>query len=100
MSKEDIRVLKIICLPGDRTLKAYVDVQVGSWTINDWRILQKPDERVQILGPQVSYRDSKGTIRYRNLLLIPNELRQRIEVAILSSWEKESKGERNNGSNE
>lgn len=90
-TSEEIQVLKVIRLPGDRTLKAYVDVQVDDWIIYDWRILQRPGERLQVSVPQVTYRDKEGTVRFRALLSIPRDLRQRIEVAILSAWEKELK---------
>ena len=89
MSKSEISVLKVTRLRGDRPLKAYVDVQIGSWVINDWRIIDRPGKAIEVNYPSVSYSDSQGTIRYRSLLSIPMELRQRVEVAILSMWEKE-----------
>jgi DNA-binding cell septation regulator SpoVG len=91
MDESNIKVLKITRLPGDRSLKAYVDLQIGEWVVNDWRIVHRKDERVQVNYPSVSYRDAQGTIRYRALLSVPGELKQRIEVAILSAWEKERK---------
>ena len=38
MVEQDIRVLKLTRLPGDRPLKAYVDIQIGDWVINDWQM--------------------------------------------------------------
>ena len=77
MSKSEISVLKVTRLRGDRPLKAHVDVQIGSWVINDWRIIDRPGKAIEVNYPSVSYSDSQGTIRYRSLLSIPMELRYR-----------------------
>lgn len=90
-----IRVIEIKLMNGDKPLKAFATVQVGDWTIYDWRIVQQNGNQAWISVPQVSWRDSKGRVRYRALLSIPGELKQPIEVAILSAWEKE----RQNGDN-
>jgi len=74
---------------GDKPLKAFASVQVGDWVINDWRVIQKPGQRAWVSVPQTSWKDKEGKIQYRALLSIPGELKQRIEVAILSAWEKE-----------
>jgi len=42
--------------------------------------------------PQMSWKDAEGKKKYKALLSIPRELKQRIEVAILSAWEKEKSG--------
>jgi hypothetical protein len=91
MDESNIKVPKITRLPGDRLLKAYVDFQIWEWVVNDWRIVRRKGDRVQVNYPSVSYRDTQGMIRYRALLSVPGELKQRIEVAILSAWEKERK---------
>ena len=77
MSKSEISILKVTRLRGDRPLKAFVDVQIGSWVVNDWRIIHRPGKAIEVNYPSVSYRDSQGTIRYRSLLSIPMELRYR-----------------------
>ena len=40
MSKSEISVLKVTRLRGDRPLKAHVDVQIGSWVINDRQMVR------------------------------------------------------------
>ena len=78
-------------LPGDRPVKAFYDVQIGDWMTFDWRLIKKDGQRAYVSVPQTSWRDAFGKIQYRALLSIPGELKQRIEVAILSAWEKELK---------
>ena len=89
----DVEVVELKLIRGSsRSLKAVADVRVGDWEINNWKIVQQNDHRVQVEMPQVAWRDSSGQIRFRKLLSIPGELRQRIEVAILSAWEREKQG--------
>ena len=85
----EIKVIEIRLLGDDRPIKAFVDVQIGDWIIHDWRILKRNDERAWVCVPQVSWKDPNGKVKYRSLLSIPRELQQRVEVAILSAWEKE-----------
>jgi len=84
-----VKVLEIRILKDGRPLKAYVSVQVGDWIIHDWRIVQQQGQRAWVTVPQTSWKDADGKVKYRALLSIPGELKQRIEVAILSAWEKE-----------
>lgn len=85
----EIRVIDIRLLNSDKALKAFVDVQVGDWLIYDWRVTKQDGQRAWVSVPQTSWKDKDGKVRYRALLSIPGELKQRIEVAILSAWEKE-----------
>lgn len=87
----EIRVIDIRLLNSDKALKAFVDVQVGDWLIYDWRVTKQDGQRAWVSVPQTSWKDKDGKVRYRALLSIPGELKQRIEVAILSAWEKELK---------
>jgi hypothetical protein len=89
----DIEVIELkLILGSSRSLKAVADVRVGDWEIHNWKVVQQNDHRAQVEMPQVAWRDSSGQLRFRKLLSIPGELRQRIEVAILSAWEKEKQG--------
>ena len=85
----EIKIIEFRSKNSDRPVKAFVSVQVGDWIIYDWRIVQQSGQRAWISIPQTSWKDQDGKVRYRALLSIPGELKQRIEVAILSAWEKE-----------
>lgn len=89
-----IKVTEFRLLPGDRPLKAFASVQVDYWTTYDWRIIKREGGRAQVSVPQASWRNKEGKVQYRALLSIPRELQQRIEVAILSAWEKELANEK------
>jgi DNA-binding cell septation regulator SpoVG len=87
----EVKVIEIRLLFDARPLKAFADVQIGDWIIYEWRIVKKDNQRAWVSVPQASWRNTEGKVRYRALLSIPDELKQRIEVAILSAWEKENK---------
>jgi DNA-binding cell septation regulator SpoVG len=88
-SNGNIKVVEMKSMNGDRPLKAFATVQINDWVIYDWRIIQQPGQRAWVSVPQVSWKDNDGKVKYKALLSIPGELKQRIEVAILSAWEKE-----------
>ena len=91
---QEIEIIEIKPLLNGGPVRAYVTVKVGDWTIFDWRVIQRDGERILVSVPQTSWRNREGQVRYRALLTIPGELKQRIEVAILSAWEKENQSER------
>ena len=89
----EIKVIEIRSLNDDRPLKGFADVQVNDWIIYDWRIVKHDGQRAWVSVPQASWKDKDRKVKYRALLSIPGELKQRIEVAILSAWEKEKRSE-------
>ena len=91
ISEPKIEVINFRLLPGNGPIKALVDIRVGDWEVYEWRIHQVDGQRAQVFYPHVSWKNKEGHVRYRALLSIPGELRQRIEVAILSAWEKEKR---------
>jgi len=97
----NIRVLKIIRTVGSHKVKAYVDVKIGDWTVFDWRIIQQgPGQPLGVDYPQVTFRDKRGSIKYRALLSLPGHLRQLVELQILLAWnQQENSGEHDNRSN-
>ncbi len=89
-TKMDIEVLTIKFLDSNRSLKAFADIRVGDWIIHDFRVVKQNGQRVSVNPPQVSWREPEtGEIRYKGILTIPSEQKQRIEVAILSAFQEE-----------
>ncbi len=85
----EIKVLAMRMLSGDKPLKAFCDVKVGDWTVYEWRVVKSEGQRAWVSVPQASWKDRDGKVQYRALLSIPGELKQRIDLQILSAWEKE-----------
>jgi DNA-binding cell septation regulator SpoVG len=85
-----IEVLKIRLLPSGRSLRAFVDIRFDTWVIYDFRIIKYDDQKAFVSPPQVSWKDPEtGQIKYKGVLTIPSEQKQRIDVAILSAYQKE-----------
>ena len=96
---DEIEVIALRILPGDRSLKAFADVQIGSWTVHDFRIVQQRGQRAFVSPPQVSWKDpGTGEIRFKGILTIPPEHKQMIDTMILHAYqvemEKSTSGER------
>ncbi len=90
MGEPEIKILRIVRTTGIRRIRAYVDVQIGDWKVFDWRIIQRgPGEPLQVVYPQVSYRDKQGAFKYRSLLSLPSQLKQSIDLQILLAWKLE-----------
>ena len=95
----EIQVIKIRLLAGERPLKAFCDVKVNDWLVHDFRIVKQDGQRAFVSPPQVSWKDPEtGEIKYKGILTIPSEQKQRIEVEILSAFQKEM--EKKNGKQE
>ena len=85
-----VKVLEIRPLSQGRPLKAFVDIQVGDWIIHDFRVIKQNGQKAFVSPPQVSWKDPEsGEIRYKGILTIPPEQKQRIDVEILSAFQRE-----------
>ena len=86
----EIKIIQIRLLNDGRSLKAFVDVQVGDWIIHDFRIIKQNGQRASVSPPQVSWKDPQtGSIRFKGVLTIPPEQKQRIDVEILAAYQRE-----------
>jgi hypothetical protein len=86
----EIKVIGIRPLNDGRPLKAFADVQLGDWIIHDFRVIKQDGQKVFVSPPQVSWKDTTtGKIRYKGILTIPPEQKQRIDTEILHAFQKE-----------
>ena len=86
----EIKIIQIRLLNDGRSLKAFVDVQIGDWIIHDFRIIKQNGQRAFVSPPQVSWKDPQtGSIRFKGVLTIPPEQKQRIDVEILAAYQRE-----------
>lgn len=85
-----VEVIAIRILNNGRPLWAFTDVRVDDWIIHDFRIIQQGGQRAVVSSPQVSWKDpDTGEIRFKSILIIPPEQKQRIDVAILHAYQEE-----------
>ena len=86
----DIRVIDLRLMPGDKTVRGFCDIEIGDWTVRDFRIIKQNGQRISVSYPQTSWKEPEtGEIRYRSILTIPPEEKQRIDIAILSAYQLE-----------
>jgi DNA-binding cell septation regulator SpoVG len=94
--QENVKVIEIRPLNDGRPLKAFASIKIGDWIIHDFRVIKQNGQKAFVSPPQVSWKDPEsGEIRYKGILTIPPEQKQRIDVEILSAFQKEM--EKRNG---
>ena len=72
-------------------LKCYVDLKLGEIVISDFRVIQRPNKKAWV-SPSVSrWQDKDGRTKYKPIISLPSVLRQRVDLACLTAWEKERK---------
>jgi hypothetical protein len=51
----EIKILEIRFLNGaERSLKAFCDVEIGGWTMREWRVIKDNGKRPWVAPPQLS----------------------------------------------
>ena len=92
MNKVEVQSIRLI---GDgRPLRAFADVRVDEWIIHDFRILKQNGQKAFVSPPQVSWKDPEtGQIKYKGILTIPPEQKQRIDTEILHAYQEEMEKE-------
>jgi len=94
IEREEIRVVSISPVSDRGALKAFVEIQVGSFLITDCRIIQENGKRLWVSMPVLSYKNEHGTARYKTLIQISDkDLKNEISQAVLRAWESNHGGE-------
>ncbi len=92
-----IKVTEIRLLNNGRFLKAFADVQIGNITVRDFRVMQDSG-KPYVRAPHTTYKDSTGTLRFRQIVDLPDEVRGEVDTLILSEYyrhrEKELRDEK------
>ncbi len=82
----DIRVVKIKKIEKG-ALQAFVDVQIGQVQIKGFRVVKQPGQSAWVSVPQTE-QVKNGEKRYFNLIELPNDLKRKVQDAILVAWEE------------
>jgi hypothetical protein len=91
MNEPEIKILRIIRLPGDRTLKAYVDIELNGLIVCGWRVIEKEGKPLEIQYPTTTYIGKDGQRKYRALISASGQLLQAISSCIVLAWSEEAK---------
>ncbi len=94
-----IEIVDLRLLSGDKPLKGFADVRVNDWIIHDFRVIKQNGQKVTVSPPQVSWKDPEtGEIKFKGVLTIPPEQKQRIDTEILHAYQE--KVEKRSGKNQ
>lgn len=86
----DIKVIELRFMNSGKALRAFADIQIGSWIIRDFRIIKNNGTRAFVSPPQISWKDpGSGEIKYKGIFTIPAEEKQRIDTEILHAYQRE-----------
>jgi DNA-binding cell septation regulator SpoVG len=87
MNKIEVRTIRLTNTGS--SLRAFADIKIGDWIINDWRVWKQNNDRAYVSVPQSSWRDPSGQIKFKPILKIPDEELQKIQTAILYAYHQE-----------
>lgn len=85
----EIKVNEIRLLNGGKPLKAFVDVQLGNVVIRDFRVIKENGKRLYVKVPFSTYKDQTGQLKFRPIVVLPDEVRGEIDLAILNAYQGE-----------
>jgi DNA-binding cell septation regulator SpoVG len=86
---EEVKVIEIRPLKDRRPLRAFADVRVGSVVIRDFRVMKENGKRLYVKVPFSTYKDQTGQLRFRPIVVLPDEVRGEIDLAILNAYQGE-----------
>ena len=86
-----IEVLSIRLFPGHKTTRAFIDIQLDDMVIRDFRIVQNGG-KPHVKAPFTTYKKQNGELCFRQIIDFPEEVRGRIDNAILSAFYREMEG--------
>lgn len=93
----EIRIVEVRLLPyNGKSILAFVDVQFDTIIIRDFRIVKEEGKRPHVKLPYQTYKGQTGELRFRATVVLPDEMRGEVDLAILNAYqqEKEKKNER------
>jgi DNA-binding cell septation regulator SpoVG len=85
-----IRVVEIRSLRhGSSLIRAFVDIQLENIVIRDFRIMKEDGKRLYVKAPFSTYKDQRGQLKFRPIIVLPDEVRGEIDLAILNAYRGE-----------
>jgi DNA-binding cell septation regulator SpoVG len=84
----EIEVLEVRLVDSEKT-KAFVDLRIGDLVIRDFRVMKENGKRPFVRAPFSTYRDQTGHLNFRQIVVLPDEVRGKIDLAILNAYHRE-----------
>ena len=86
---DEVRVIEIRPTRKSGPLRAFVDVKVGDLLVRDFRVMQDYAGRPYVRAPFNTYKNATGELCFRQIVDLPDEVRGRVDTAILSAFYRE-----------
>jgi DNA-binding cell septation regulator SpoVG len=86
---EEIKVLELRFMNGDKALKAFADIQVNGWVIREFRLIKENGKRLWVAPPQLSWKAPDGHIQYKTIITFPDDVKGEIDRVILNRFTEE-----------
>jgi len=83
-----IEVLSVRLFPGHKTTRAFIDIRLDDVVIKDFRVIQNGG-KPYVKAPFTTYKNQNGELCFRQIIDFPDEVRGRIDAAILSAFYRE-----------
>lgn len=90
----NIEVLEIRLLPGHKSTRAFVDLEIDGITVRDFRVYQT-NGKPSVRNPFTVYKDVDGNLKFRQLVTLPSNVEAEVHSMILSEYFRRLKEQRN-----
>ncbi len=81
----EIQVIDVRLLPSHKATRAFCDVWIGNILIRDFRVYQ-PNGKPSVRNPFLTYRDSYGSLKFREIITLPSTAQTEVNAAILTAY--------------
>lgn len=85
----EVKVIEIRPFNDGRPVRAFVDIQLGNVVIRDFRVMKENSKRLYVKVPFSTYKDQTGQLKFRPIVVLPDEVRGEIDLAILNAYQGE-----------
>ena len=85
----EVEILDIRVIRSRKSLKAFVDVKLWGITIRDFRIIKEDGKSPYVKVPFSTYKDQEGQLKFRPIVILPEEVRGEVDLAILNAYRRE-----------
>jgi len=86
-----VKVLEVRRINGDKPLKAFADIYLEEWdtTVREYRVIKQNGKRFYVVAPQCSWKAPDGSIQYKTLITLPDEVKGQIDLEVLKAFNVE-----------
>ena len=85
----EIEIVDLRLTKSRKSLKAFVDVRLGSITVRDFRVVKEDGKSPYVKVPFSTYKDQEGQLKFRPIVILPEEVRGEVDLAILNAYRRE-----------